>query len=45
MHTHKEANKVADYIVGISHAPVGLHWIPTSDCNLEYFLQYDCMSI
>ncbi|CAN1749432.1 Putative ribonuclease H protein At1g65750 [Linum perenne] len=45
-HIYREGNKVADYLASIGHGlPPGNHLIPISDCNLGYYLRYDCMGI
>ncbi|CAN1123096.1 Putative ribonuclease H protein At1g65750, partial [Linum perenne] len=45
-HIYKEGNKAADYLASIGHnLPLGTQSIPVSDCNLGYFLRYDCMGI
>ncbi|CAN1129207.1 Putative ribonuclease H protein At1g65750 [Linum perenne] len=45
-HTYREGNRAADYLVGIGYGyPYGSHNISTSDCNLGYFLRYDCFGI
>ncbi|CAN1141919.1 Putative ribonuclease H protein At1g65750 [Linum perenne] len=45
-HIYREGNKAADYLASIGHnLPLGTQSIPVSDCNLGYFLRYDCMGI
>ncbi|CAN1152850.1 Putative ribonuclease H protein At1g65750 [Linum perenne] len=45
-HTYREANGAADFLATLGHNfAIGVHIIPTSDCNLGYFLRKDCMRI
>ncbi|CAN1781429.1 Putative ribonuclease H protein At1g65750 [Linum perenne] len=45
-HTYREGNHAADYLASIGYDyPFESHTILISDCNLGYFLRYDCMGI
>ncbi|CAN1835923.1 Putative ribonuclease H protein At1g65750 [Linum perenne] len=45
-HVYREGNKVADFLANRGHDfPFGSHSFPLSDCNLSYFLRYDCLDI
>ncbi|CAN1184990.1 Putative ribonuclease H protein At1g65750 [Linum perenne] len=45
-HTYREGNHVADYLTSIGYDyPLGSHTVHFSDCNLIYFVRYDCMGI
>ncbi|CAN1831415.1 Putative ribonuclease H protein At1g65750 [Linum perenne] len=45
-HTYREGNKAADHLASRGFSlPIGLHMIPTTDCNLGYFLCYDSLGI
>ncbi|CAN1162972.1 hypothetical protein LINPERHAP1_LOCUS28357 [Linum perenne] len=45
-HVYLEGNLAADYLAGIGHGfPPGVHLIPISDCNLDYFVRRDCMGV
>ncbi|CAN1136938.1 Putative ribonuclease H protein At1g65750 [Linum perenne] len=45
-HTYREGNFAADYLADLGHRfPLGVHPIPTHDCNLNYFLRRDCTGI
>ncbi|CAN1121936.1 Putative ribonuclease H protein At1g65750 [Linum perenne] len=45
-HTYREGNKAADFLASMGYGyPFGSHNFPTSDCNLGYFLRYDCAGI
>ncbi|CAN1333062.1 Putative ribonuclease H protein At1g65750 [Linum perenne] len=45
-HTYREGNHSADYLAGIGYGyPFGSHSFPLYDCNLVYFLRYDCSGI
>ncbi|CAN1191314.1 Putative ribonuclease H protein At1g65750 [Linum perenne] len=45
-HTYREGNRAADFLASIGYGyPFGSHSVPTSDCNLGYFLRYDCADI
>ncbi|CAN1845039.1 Putative ribonuclease H protein At1g65750 [Linum perenne] len=45
-HLYREGNKVADFLANRGHDfPFGSHSFPLSDCNLSYFLRYDCLGI
>ncbi|CAN1142230.1 Putative ribonuclease H protein At1g65750 [Linum perenne] len=45
-HIYREANGAADFLATLGHHfAIGVHIIPTSDCNLGYFLRKDCMRI
>ncbi|CAN1819267.1 Putative ribonuclease H protein At1g65750 [Linum perenne] len=45
-HVYREGNKVADFLASRGHEfPFGSHLFPLSDCNLAYFLRYDCLGI
>ncbi|CAN1180946.1 Putative ribonuclease H protein At1g65750 [Linum perenne] len=45
-HTYREGNHAADYLAGIGYGyPFGSHNFPLVDCNLVYFLRYDCLGI
>ncbi|CAN1164087.1 Putative ribonuclease H protein At1g65750, partial [Linum perenne] len=45
-HTYREGNHAADFlaIIGYNY-PYGNYTVSVSDCNLGYFLRYDCMGI
>ncbi|CAN1187226.1 Putative ribonuclease H protein At1g65750 [Linum perenne] len=45
-HTFREGNHVADYLTSIGYDyPFGSHTVLCSECNLGFFLRYDCMGI
>ncbi|CAN1830976.1 Putative ribonuclease H protein At1g65750 [Linum perenne] len=45
-HTYREGNHAADFLASIGYDyPFGSHTISISDCNLGYFIRYDCMGI
>ncbi|CAN1152638.1 Putative ribonuclease H protein At1g65750 [Linum perenne] len=45
-HIYREGNHAADYLANLGHQlSIGLHLIPTSDCNLGYHLLYDSLGI
>ncbi|CAN1748538.1 Putative ribonuclease H protein At1g65750 [Linum perenne] len=45
-HVYREANHAADYLASIGHyTPRGTFDFDISDCNLAYFIRYDCMGI
>ncbi|CAN1173372.1 Putative ribonuclease H protein At1g65750 [Linum perenne] len=45
-HIYREANHAADYLASIGHySSRGTHDFDISDCNLAYFIRYDCMGI
>ncbi|CAN1783047.1 Putative ribonuclease H protein At1g65750, partial [Linum perenne] len=45
-HVYREANHAADYLASTGHSlPRGSHPVSNSDCNLAYFIRYDCMGI
>ncbi|CAN1147373.1 Putative ribonuclease H protein At1g65750 [Linum perenne] len=45
-HTYREGNKAVDHLASRGFSlPIGLHLIPTADCNLGYFLRYDSLGI
>ncbi|CAN1120452.1 Putative ribonuclease H protein At1g65750 [Linum perenne] len=45
-HTYQEGNHVVDYLASIGHnLDFGLHFIPTSNCNLDFLLRQDCTGI
>ncbi|CAN1849082.1 Putative ribonuclease H protein At1g65750 [Linum perenne] len=45
-HIYREANGAADYLANLGHNfDLGTHLVPSSDCNLGYFLRKDCMRI
>ncbi|CAN1153781.1 Putative ribonuclease H protein At1g65750 [Linum perenne] len=46
IHVFREANQTADYLANVGHSlPRRSHLIRGSDCNLAYYLRYDCMKI
>ncbi|CAN1836493.1 hypothetical protein LINPERHAP1_LOCUS34790 [Linum perenne] len=45
-HVYREANHAADYLASLGHNTTrGAHEVDISDCNLAYFIRYDCMGI
>ncbi|CAN1157810.1 Putative ribonuclease H protein At1g65750 [Linum perenne] len=45
-HIYREGNRAADFLASIGHQrPIGIHSIPTSDCNLGFHLLYDALGI
>ncbi|CAN1833322.1 Putative ribonuclease H protein At1g65750 [Linum perenne] len=45
-HTYREGNHAADYLASIGYDyPFGSHSVSLSNCNLGYFLRYDCLAI
>ncbi|CAN1131367.1 Putative ribonuclease H protein At1g65750 [Linum perenne] len=45
-HVYREANHAADYLANLGHNTTrGSHEVDCSDCNLAYFIRYDCMGI
>ncbi|CAN1265847.1 Putative ribonuclease H protein At1g65750 [Linum perenne] len=45
-HIYREGNHAADYLASIGYDyPFGSHSVSLSDCNLGYFLRYDCLAI
>ncbi|CAN1148279.1 Putative ribonuclease H protein At1g65750 [Linum perenne] len=45
-HVYGEANQAADFLANVGHnIPRGSHSIRVFDCNLAYYLRYDCMGI
>ncbi|CAN1188105.1 Putative ribonuclease H protein At1g65750 [Linum perenne] len=45
-HVYREANHAADYLANLGHNTArGTHEVDCSDCNLAYFIRYDCMGI
>ncbi|CAN1776652.1 Putative ribonuclease H protein At1g65750 [Linum perenne] len=45
-HVYREGNKAANFLASRGHDfPFGSHLVPSSDCNLAYFLRYDCLGI
>ncbi|CAN1845320.1 hypothetical protein LINPERHAP1_LOCUS37800 [Linum perenne] len=45
-HTYREGNYAADYLASIGYDyPLGSQTILVSDCNLGYFIRYDCLGI
>ncbi|CAN1760301.1 Putative ribonuclease H protein At1g65750, partial [Linum perenne] len=45
-HTYREGNHTADFLASIGYDyPPGSHTIYETDCNLSYFLCYDCFGI
>ncbi|CAN1750361.1 Putative ribonuclease H protein At1g65750 [Linum perenne] len=45
-HIFREGNGAADFLANMGHCfDPGIQIVPTSDCNLGYFLRKDCMRI
>ncbi|CAN1281787.1 Putative ribonuclease H protein At1g65750 [Linum perenne] len=45
-HTYREGNSAMDFLANMGYGyPYGSHTFSILDCNLEYFLRYDCMDI
>ncbi|CAN1756622.1 Putative ribonuclease H protein At1g65750 [Linum perenne] len=45
-HIYREANHAVDYLANLGHKMTrGTHVVDISDCNLAYFVRYDCMGI
>ncbi|CAN1800305.1 Putative ribonuclease H protein At1g65750 [Linum perenne] len=45
-HIYREANHAADYLANLGHNTTrGTHLVDVSNCNLAYFIRYDCMGI
>ncbi|CAN1781354.1 Putative ribonuclease H protein At1g65750 [Linum perenne] len=45
-HVYREANQAADFLANMGHSlPRGCHSIPISNCNLAYYVRYDCLEI
>ncbi|CAN1746080.1 Putative ribonuclease H protein At1g65750 [Linum perenne] len=46
LHVYREGNQAADYLVNLGHNTIrGTHAVDISDCNLAYFVRYDCLGI
>ncbi|CAN1168888.1 Putative ribonuclease H protein At1g65750 [Linum perenne] len=46
IHIYREANHAADYLANLGHNTIrGAHDVNISDCNLAYFVRYDCLDI
>ncbi|CAN1167645.1 Putative ribonuclease H protein At1g65750 [Linum perenne] len=45
-HMYQEGNQVSDFLANRGHDfPFGFHLFFLSDCNLDYFLRYDCLGV
>ncbi|CAN1729404.1 Putative ribonuclease H protein At1g65750 [Linum perenne] len=45
-HVYREANQAADFLANLGHSLTrGCHSIPISNCNLAYYVRYDCLGI
>ncbi|CAN1161785.1 hypothetical protein LINPERHAP2_LOCUS24129 [Linum perenne] len=45
-HVYREANHAADYLANLGRNTTrGAHEVHHDDCNLAYFIRYDCMGI
>ncbi|CAN1850150.1 hypothetical protein LINPERHAP1_LOCUS39711 [Linum perenne] len=45
-HVYREANHTAYYLANCGHNfPWGLHSMGFDNCNLTYYIRYDCMGI
>ncbi|CAN1191351.1 hypothetical protein LINPERHAP2_LOCUS41002 [Linum perenne] len=45
-HIYREANHTADYLANCGHTlPRGTHSMRVDNCNLAYYIRYDCMGI
>ncbi|CAN1818919.1 Putative ribonuclease H protein At1g65750, partial [Linum perenne] len=45
-HVYREGNQAADFPANLGHSlPRGYHLIPISDCNLAYYVRYDCLGM
>ncbi|CAN1164492.1 hypothetical protein LINPERHAP1_LOCUS26790 [Linum perenne] len=45
-HTYKEGNCSADFLASLGYGyPFGCHTISVMDCNLAYFLHFNCSGI
>ncbi|CAN1756558.1 Putative ribonuclease H protein At1g65750 [Linum perenne] len=45
-HTYREGNHAVDYLASMGYNyPLGSHSNSSSDCNLAYFLHYDCLGV
>ncbi|CAN1771026.1 Putative ribonuclease H protein At1g65750 [Linum perenne] len=46
IHVYREGNCPADYLASLGYGyPFGCHMISVTNCNLAYFLRFDCFGI